>query len=66
MKRAAFILMLIGLSACRTAPRKPCNVERICFGHRDDMLKALKEYPDMMKDILKTIADLENEAGGYK
>lgn len=30
------------------------------------MLKALKEYPDMMKDILKTIADLENEAGGYK
>lgn len=62
---AAAIVLSLLLSGCATH-RKPCQVERICLSHREDMIAALTNYPVMMRDVLSTIATLEQEAGGYK
>jgi hypothetical protein len=60
-------LAVIGFgSGCMTHKPKPCQVERICFRYREDMLDCLTNHTSMMKDILKTIATLEQEAGGYQ
>ena len=72
------MLLLVLLAGC-VAPRKPCQVERICYQHKSALVTALstnlitfesalemRERRAMMTDILKTIAELEQEAGRYK
>ena len=59
------IVMLTLLCSCST-PRKACQVERISFQYRQDMIDAIGQHPAMMRDILKTMAELENETGHYQ
>ena len=64
MKMLLLLTLLCG--CCATRAHKPCEVERVCLRHRADVLKAIDQYPDLMSDVLKTIATLEQEAGGYQ
>jgi len=64
MKNMLIVVML--LSGCASRQPRPCQVERISFKYRDDMLDSLSRHPDMTMDLLHTIAILEQEAGGYR
>lgn len=66
MKRIMMMVTAVGLLAGCVTARKPCQVERICHEHNADMRKMLDEYPAATMDLLKTIAELEQETGHYR
>lgn len=66
MKTTLAIIAILALPCCETRPLKPCNVERVCFRDRAETHAVLRDHPAWAMDALKTIALLENEAGGYE
>lgn len=66
MKTLQIIPIFILLVGCASKPVKPCQVERICLQHRVEMLEMLKEHRGLTMELLRTIAELEQEAGGYQ
>lgn len=67
MKILTLTLSTLIVAGCVSHP-KPCQVERLCKAHRAAVLQCLKneELKPMMMDALKTIADLEQQVGGYQ
>lgn len=64
LKLIPLVLLLCGCG-CASQPRKECNLELLRQRH-PELQEALKDYPSLIMDMMKTIATLEEEAGHYQ
>jgi hypothetical protein len=60
------ILLLTASTGCAHRPIKECNLERIANAHRVELSQMLSNYPCTTMELMRTIATLEQEAGGYQ
>jgi hypothetical protein len=63
---AILTLALLAFTGCAHRPIRDCNVQRIADSHREELSQMLSNYPSTTMEMLRTIATLEQEAGGYR
>ena len=64
MKTILTLLLLASITGCAT--RKECNITLINQRHPGELSEILKDHQSLTMDILKVIAELEQETGHYR
>lgn len=65
-KMKLIALLLLASAGCAHRPIKECNLERIANAHRIELSQMLSNSPATTMEMMRTIATLEQEVGGYQ
>ena len=66
IRRISSNCILLAFVSCAHQPLRECNLQRIADTHQAELSQMLSNYPSTTMEMMRTIATLEQEAGGYR